>query len=94
MTEQNGSTGKCPFSGANTSMSDRSSKDWWPNQLNLKILHQNPPSADPMGGEFDYAEEFKSLDLAAVKKDIEQVMTDSQDWWPSGNQNDYLLVLM
>ena len=83
MTEQNGSTGKCPFSGANTSMSDRSNKDWWPNQLNLKILHQNPPSADPMGGEFDYAEEFKSLDLAAVKKDIEQVMTDSQDWWPA-----------
>ncbi|MBT4975951.1 MAG: catalase/peroxidase HPI [Gemmatimonadetes bacterium] len=83
MTEQNDSTGKCPFSGANTSMSDRSNKDWWPNQLNLKILHQNPPSADPMGGEFDYAEEFKSLDLAAVKKDIEQVMTDSQDWWPA-----------
>jgi len=83
MTEQNGSTGKCPFSGANTSMSDRSNKDWWPNQLNLKILHQNPPSADPMGGEFDYAEEFKSLDLAAVKRDIEQVMTDSQDWWPA-----------
>ena len=83
MTEQNGSTGKCPFSGANTSMSDRSNKDWWPNQLNLKILHQNPPSADPMGGEFDYAEEFKSLDLAAVKKDIEQVITDSQDWWPA-----------
>ena len=83
MTEQNGSTGKCPFSGANTSMSDRSNKDWWPNQLNLKILHQNPPSADPMGGEFDYAEEFKSLDLAAVKKDIEQAMTDSQDWWPA-----------
>ncbi len=83
MTEQNGSTGKCPFSGANTSMSDRSNKDWWPNQLNLKILHQNPPSADPMGGEFDYAEEFQSLDLAAVKKDIEQVMTDSQDWWPA-----------
>ena len=83
MTEQNGSTGKCPFSGANTSMSDRSNKDWWPNQLNLKILHQNPPSADPMGGEFDYAEEFKSLDLATVKKDVEQVMTDSQDWWPA-----------
>ena len=83
MTAQNDSKGKCPFSGANTSMSDRSNKDWWPNQLNLKILHQNPPAADPMGGEFNYAEEFKSLDLAAVKKDLEQVMTDSQDWWPA-----------
>ena len=56
MTEPSDSKGKCPFSGANTSMSDRSNKDWWPNQLNLKILHQNPPSADPMGEEFDYAE--------------------------------------
>ena len=83
MTEQNGSAGKCPYSGANTSMSDRSNKDWWPNQLNLKILHQNPPAADPMGGDFNYAEEFKSLDLAAVKKDLEAVMTDSQDWWPA-----------
>ena len=83
MTEQNSSAGKCPYSGANTSMSDRSNKDWWPNQLNLKILHQNPPAADPMGGNFNYAEEFKSLDLAAVKKDLEAVMTDSQDWWPA-----------
>ena len=83
MTEQNSSIGKCPYSGANTSMSDRSNKDWWPNQLNLKILHQNPPAADPMGGDFNYAEEFKSLDLAAVKKDLEAVMTDSQDWWPA-----------
>mgnify|MGYP002852765252 FL=1 len=83
MTEQNSSVGKCPYSGANTSMSDRSNKDWWPNQLNLKILHQNPPAADPMGGDFNYAEEFKSLDLAAVKKDLEAVMTDSQDWWPA-----------
>ncbi|MCH2662399.1 catalase-peroxidase, partial [bacterium] len=64
-------------------MSDRSNKDWWPNQLNLKILHQNPPAADPMGGDFNYTEEFKSLDLAAVKKDLEAVMTDSQDWWPA-----------
>ena len=83
MTEQNSSAGKCPYSGANTSMSDRSNKDWWPNQLNLKILHQNPPAADPMSGDFNYAEEFKSLDLAAVKKDLEAVMTDSQDWWPA-----------
>jgi catalase-peroxidase len=56
---------------------------WWPNQLNLKILHQNPPAGDPMGGEFNYAEEFKSLDLAALKKDLEKLMTTSQDWWPA-----------
>jgi catalase-peroxidase len=56
---------------------------WWPNQLNLKILHQNPPAGDPMGGEFNYAEEFKSLDLAALKKDLENLMTTSQDWWPA-----------
>ena len=74
---------KCPMSGARTVSATRSNQDWWPNQLNLKILHQNPPPADPMGEDFDYAAEFKSLDLAAVKKDIEQVMTNSQDWWPA-----------
>jgi len=56
---------------------------WWPNQLNLKVLHQNPPTANPMGEEFDYAEEFKKLDLDAVKKDIGKLMTTSQDWWPA-----------
>jgi catalase-peroxidase len=61
----------------------RSNRDWWPKQLNLEILHQNSPLANPMGQGFDYAEEFKSLDLAAVKKDIEAVMTTSQDWWPA-----------
>jgi catalase-peroxidase len=76
--------GKCPFhSGARTSVGTRSNQDWWPNQLNLNILHQNSSLSDPMGEEFDYAEEFKSLDLAAVKKDIEAVMTESQDWWPA-----------
>jgi catalase-peroxidase len=74
---------KCPMSGARTVSATRSNQDWWPNQLNLKILHQNPPPADPMGEDFDYAAEFKSLDLAAVKKDIEQLMTTSQDWWPA-----------
>ena len=58
-------------------------KDWWPNQLNLKVLHQNSPQSDPMGKDFNYAEEFKTLDLDALKKDIEQVMTTSQDWWPA-----------
>jgi len=58
-------------------------RDWWPNQLNLHILHQNSPLSDPMGEEFDYAEEFKKLDFAAVKKDLYALMTDSQDWWPA-----------
>ena len=72
---------KCPFPGR--AQGGRSNRDWWPNQLNLKVLHQNPPARDPMGAEFNYAEEFKSLDLEAVRKDIEQVMTTSQDWWPA-----------
>jgi catalase-peroxidase len=61
----------------------RSIRDWWPNQLNLKILHQHSPLSNPMGREFNYAEEFKTLDLAAVKKDLRALMTDSQDWWPA-----------
>ncbi|MFO0840847.1 MAG: catalase/peroxidase HPI [Gemmataceae bacterium] len=61
----------------------RSNRDWWPNQLDLEILHQNSPLANPMGQGFNYAEEFKTLDLAAVKKDVEAVMTTSQDWWPA-----------
>ena len=60
-----------------------SNRDWWPNQLNLDILHQNSPKGNPMGGDFNYAEEFKSLDLAAVKKDIKELLTTSQDWWPA-----------
>jgi catalase-peroxidase len=72
---------KCPFSGQ--THSGRSNHDWWPNQLNLKVLHQNPPARDPMGGDFDYAAEFNSLDLDAVRTDIETVMTTSQDWWPA-----------
>jgi catalase-peroxidase len=71
----------CPFSG--TARSGRANRDWWPNQLNLNALHTNHPAGNPMGADFDYAEEFKTLDLAAVKKDIEQVMTASQDWWPA-----------
>ena len=74
---------KCPFSGANTSMGSRSNQDWWPNQLNLKMLHQNTPQSDPMGESFNYAQEFKTLDLDALKKDIAKVMTTSQDWWPA-----------
>ncbi|HUU76520.1 MAG TPA: catalase/peroxidase HPI [Methanoregulaceae archaeon] len=60
-----------------------SNRDWWPNQLNLKVLHQHSPLANPMGKGFNYAEEFKSLDLASVKKDLKALMTDSKDWWPA-----------
>src|ERR1700688_3614648 len=55
--------------------------DWWPNQLNLQVLHQHSPLSDPMDKEFNYAKEFKSLDLNAVIKDLDTLMTDSQDWW-------------
>jgi catalase-peroxidase len=72
---------KCPFSSK--AHSGRSNRDWWPNQLNLKVLHQNPPARDPMGAEFDYAEEFTSLDLDALKRDLGKVMTTSQEWWPA-----------
>ena len=60
-----------------------SNRDWWPNQLNLKILHQNSPVGNPMGGKFNYAKEFSKLDLKALKKDLYALMTDSQDWWPA-----------
>ncbi|KAI8802046.1 catalase [Cladochytrium replicatum] len=61
----------------------RSNKDWWPNQLNLKILHQHHPSSNPLGSDFSYAEEFKKLDIEAVRKDLYTLMTDSKDWWPA-----------
>jgi len=69
--------------GGRTAAGSRSNRDWWPNQLNLKILHQNPPMMNPLGGEFNYAEAFKTLDLKAVKKDLTELMTTSQDWWPA-----------
>ncbi|HLY53913.1 MAG TPA: catalase/peroxidase HPI [Stellaceae bacterium] len=71
---------KCPFSGASRGPSNR---EWWPNQLSLHILQQHSPRSDPMGEAFDYAKEFKSLDLDAVVKDLHALMTDSQDWWPA-----------
>jgi catalase-peroxidase len=76
MTEES----KCPVAH---STEGRSNRDWWPNQLDLKVLQQNPPMASPMGEDFNYAEEFKTLDLDALKRDIETVMTTSQDWWPA-----------
>ena len=77
---------KCPFAGnvtKNTVAGSRNNADWWPEQLNLKILHQHSNLSDPMDEKFDYAEEFKSLDLHAVVKDLTALMTDSQDWWPA-----------
>ncbi len=76
-----GNAGKCPVMHAAAGV--RSNRDWWPNQLNLKILHQNSSLSDPMGEAFNYAEEFKKLDLKALKKDLYSLMTDSQDWWPA-----------
>lgn len=75
------SAAKCPFhhvSGGGTA-----NRDWWPNQLNLKVLHQHPAESDPMDKDFDYAKAFNSLDLKAVKQDLTALMTDSQDWWPA-----------
>ena len=77
---------KCPVLGGphrHTAVGSTASQHWWPNQLNLKILHQNAPLSDPMSKDFDYAEEFKTLDLDALKKDVDELMTTSQDWWPA-----------
>ena len=75
---------KCPvMGGAHTHKTARSNANWWPNQLNLKILHQHSPLSDPMDKDFNYAKEFKSLDLNAVVKDLHALMTTSQDWWPA-----------
>ncbi len=85
--EQNVSTEtRCPVSGGarkHTMAGTPTNADWWPNQLNLKVLHHHCPLSDPMGEAFNYAEEFKSLDLDAVIKDLHVLMTDSQDWWPA-----------
>ena len=83
MSQQNQTTteAKCPFNhGASLPTTNQ---DWWPNQLKVELLHQHSSKSDPMGGDFDYAKEFKSLDLAALKKDLAALMTDSQDWWPA-----------
>ncbi|HEX4426293.1 MAG TPA: catalase-peroxidase, partial [Terriglobales bacterium] len=71
---------KCPFNHGATAPTNR---DWWPKQVSLKALHLHSGLSDPMGEEFDYAREFKSLDLNAVVKDLHALMTDSQDWWPA-----------
>jgi catalase-peroxidase len=74
------SESKCPFHSANTGTSNQ---DWWPNSLNLDILHQHDAKTDPMGADFDYREEVKKLDVAALKRDLHALMTDSQSWWPA-----------
>ena len=75
----------CPVNGhlKLTIVGARSNQDWFPNQLNLKLLNQNAPQLDPLGAEFNYAEQFKSLDLEALKQDVFALMTTSQDWWPA-----------
>nr|WP_304214371.1 catalase/peroxidase HPI [Fredinandcohnia onubensis] len=84
-TKGNGNIGGCPFHGAATSnkTSGTTNQDWWPNALNLNILHQHDTKSNPMGEDFDYAEEFKKLDYDALKQDLRNLMTDSQDWWPA-----------
>ncbi len=74
---------KCPFAGKHTQAGGPSNADWWPNQLKLGILHQHSSKSDPMGEKFDYAKEFKSLNLKAVVKDLHTLMTDTQEWWPA-----------
>jgi catalase-peroxidase len=90
---------KCPVMGAaasparHTAAGAMTNSDWWPNQLNLKILHQNSPKGNPMGESFNYAEEFKKLDLAALKKELTELMTTSQKWWPAdyGNYGPFMI---
>jgi catalase-peroxidase len=74
---------KCPVVHGTTNVGMRSNSNWWPNQLNLRILRQNSPQSDPMGEAFNYAEEFKKLDFKALKRDLRALMTDSRDWWPA-----------
>lgn len=84
--DHEGDISKCPFLGGQLKESaggGTTNRDWWPNQLNVNILRQHSEKANPMGDDFNYAEEFKKLDLAAVKKDLTDLMTDSQDWWPA-----------
>ncbi len=86
MTENNDETIKCPVTGRThkpIAGQGTSNQEWWPNQLNLRILHQHSKKSNPMGEDFNYAEEFKKLDLKTLKKDLYDLMTDSQDWWPA-----------
>ena len=83
VTGLSGGSSSGPAAAEAAPAEDKDNRDWWPNQLDLRPLHQNSPASNPMGADFDYAAEFAKLDLAALKKDIEQVLTSSQDWWPA-----------
>ena len=79
-----GDPSQCPFlNGANTTIAETNVTGWWPNTLNLDILHQHDTKTNPLGGDFDYQEELKKLDVEGLKKDLHELMTDSQDWWPA-----------
>ncbi len=84
-TKSTGSEAECPVTGSTSKKTSgaKSIRDWWPNQLNMRILRQHSSLSDPMGDDFNYAEEFKKLDLEAVKKDLKDIMTDSKEWWPA-----------
>ncbi|MBE2278877.1 MAG: catalase/peroxidase HPI [Ignavibacteriaceae bacterium] len=83
MEEKSNATGKCPVTGMTSTSRGTTNRDWWPNQLNLGILHQHHPNSNPMDPGFNYAEEFKKLDYAALKEDLYKLMTDSKEWWPA-----------
>ncbi|NTF34607.1 catalase/peroxidase HPI [Rhizobium skierniewicense] len=83
MDQKTDSAGQCPVAHGQTPKSVRTNRDWWPNQLNIQILHHGSSLSDPLGPDFDYAEAFEALDLDALKADLHALMTDSQDWWPA-----------
>ena len=83
MNDKNGDISQCPVMGGQQQKGSTANLKWWPNQLNVKVLHQNTNEGNPLGADFDYAEAFKSLDLEAVRKDLYALMKDSQDWWPA-----------
>ena len=80
-----GENNNCPVTGMTSKLTGKAAtnKDWWPDQLDIGILHQHTPVSNPMGAYYNYAEEFKKLDLAALKEDLYKMMTDSQEWWPA-----------
>ena len=81
------SESKCPVTGNSFSNTSKSNKDWWPNQLDLSVLRKHSEKSNPMPEGFDYAKEFNSLDLDSIKKDIDTLLTTSQDWWPADYGN-------